>query len=349
VPDRRLRDAIAQLAAIDRSSAPPRGREAAQWIAARLSEWGCSARVEQERAHGGLWFPLLAPAALASAAGLLAARAGGRRAWLGAALLGALCAAAVWDEVGGGRLWFRRRFLPGRPTWNVVAETGDVDSDRTLLLVSHHDGAARRRRGSGPAPPRAMPPLAKRVDGDDLTGVATLIGVAIELAERPLHGLRVLLVSTGAEQGFMEGMHAFAERHFAELERDRTHVVCVDTAAAPRLALIEAEGILRMRGYPEELKQLVCDCARDAGVELRRGVRLRNATDGLIALRAGYPTVAIGSVAPSGGASSAASADVAARVEQSSVEDAIALCAALARRIAASPDPRAASQRAWSA
>ena len=54
--------------------------------------------------------------------------------------------------------------------------------------------------------------------------------------------------------------------------------------------------MLRMRDYPDDFKELVDDCARETGVELRRGLRLRNATDGLIALRAGYPTAAIGSV-----------------------------------------------------
>jgi Iap family predicted aminopeptidase len=51
-----------------------------------------------------------------------------------------------------------------------------------------------------------------------------------------------------------------------------------------------------MRDYPEPIKALFAEAAAEAGVELRRGLRFTFATDGLIALRAGYPTVAIGSL-----------------------------------------------------
>ena len=62
----------------------------------------------------------------------------GRRA---AALVGGAAAAAVYDDVSGGRLWFRRRTLPHRPTWNVVAEAGDPDATRTVVFIAHHDAA----------------------------------------------------------------------------------------------------------------------------------------------------------------------------------------------------------------
>ena len=394
MPDRtHLRQAIAHLAAIDRPSASPGEHEAAEWIGAQLAEFGCSVRVEQERAHGGYWFPLGVPNALAGAAGLLARR-GGRRSRALAAVVGAVAAAAIWDDVSGGRLWFRRRFLPSRPTWNVVAETGDPHAEHTLVFVAHHDAAhwgLLFHPGVLPLVDRLFPGLLERADtspplmapviagpalvalgalagdrralatgsglalgsaatfaeigahkavpgaNDNLTGVATLIGLATELAEEPVEGLRVLLVSTGSEEGFMEGMQAFARRHFPQLPPDRTHVVCVDTVGSPHLTLIEGEGMLRMRDYPEDFKQLVADCAAESGVELTRGLRLRNATDGLIALRAGYPTTAIGSVTrlkvpanyhwPS---------DTAENVDHGSVSDAVTLCTAIARRVAAS-------------
>jgi hypothetical protein len=394
VPDRpHLRQAIAHLAAIDRPSASPGEHEAAQWIAAQLAEFGCDTRVEEERAHGGYWFPLGVPNVLAGIAGLLA-RHGGRRARALAAAVGAFAAAAIWDDVGGGTLWFRRRFLPSRATWNVIAETGDRQAQRTLVLVAHHDAAHwgllfhpgvlplvdRLAPGllarSNTSPPLMAPVIAgpllvalgalvrrrrpltagtvlalgsaatfaeigarDAVPGanDNLTGVATLIGVATELAEEPLDGLRVLLVSTGSEEGFMEGMQAFARRHFASLPPERTHVVCVDTVGSPHLTLIEGEGMLRMRDYPGDFKQLVADCAQEGGVELWRGLRLRNATDGLIALRAGYPTTAIGSVTrlkvP---ANYHWPTDTAENVDHGSVSDAVTLCTSIARRLAAS-------------
>lgn len=407
MPDRRhLRDAIAHLAAIDRPSASPGEREAAQWIAARLGEFGCSARVEEERAHGGYWFPLGVPAALAGAAGL-AARHGGRNARLLAGGVGAFAAAAIYDDVSGGSLWFRRRFLPSRPTWNVVAETGDVEAERTIVFVAHHDAAhwgilfhpgvlpllARYAPGllerSDTSPPLMAPVFAGpalvalgaltgsrrlltagtalalgsaatfaeigsrgAVPGanDNLTGVATLLGVATELAERPVEGLRVLLVSTGSEESFMEGMHAFARRHFPRLPPETTHVVCVDTVGSPELALLEGEGMLRMREYPDDFKRLIDACARDAGVHLRRGLRFRNATDGLIALKAGYPTAMIGSVTPHKvPANYHWPTDTADNVDHGSVDDAVTLCTAIARRVAAAAGPPAARSSATSA
>lgn len=386
-----LRQAIAHLAAIDRPSASPGEHEAARWIAAQLAEFGANVRIEEERAHGGYWFPLGVPNALAGAAGLLA-RHGGRRSRALAVVLGAFAAAAIWDDVGGGRLWFRRRFLPSRPTWNVVAETGDPSAERTLVFVAHHDAAHwgllfhpgvlplvdRRFPGllarTNTSPPLMAPVIAgpllialgaltgrrraqslgsafalgsaatfaeigarDAVPGanDNLTGVATLLGLAIELAEQPLQGLRVLLVSTGSEEGFMEGMQAFARRHFPSLPPERTHVVCVDTVGSPQLTLIEGEGMLHMRDYPDDFKALVSECASDSGVELGRGLRFRNATDGLIALRAGYPTVAIGSVTElKVPANYHWPTDTAENVDYDRVDDAVTLCNAIARRLA---------------
>jgi hypothetical protein len=170
---------------------------------------------------------------------------------------------------------------------------------------------------------------------DNLTGVATLLGIARTLRDRPLAGARVLLVSTGSEESFMEGMQAFARRHFHALPRDRTVFVCVDTVGSPHLVMLEGEGMLRMREYPEGFKDLVAGCARDQGIELRRGLRFRNATDGLIALIAGFDTVMLGSCNryklpdnyhwPT---------DVPDNVDFSTVRDAVTLCDALVRRVA---------------
>jgi hypothetical protein len=133
---------------------------------------------------------------------------------------------------------------------------------------------------------------------DNLTGVAALLSVAHALAARggPPDGLRVVLLSAGAEESHQEGMNAFAARHFPSLRRDRTHVFCLDTLGSPRLALIEGEGMLRVKDYPEEVRRLVQSCADEAGVDLFRGLRFRNATDGVVALRAGYACASLGSV-----------------------------------------------------
>jgi hypothetical protein len=131
---------------------------------------------------------------------------------------------------------------------------------------------------------------------DNATAVAVLLELARSLHERPLQGLRVLLVSTGSEESYMEGMRAFARRHFPSLDRSRTTIVCVDTVGSDaELLLVEGEGMIGMRDYPSEVKECVAGAAARAGVHLRRGLKLRFATDGLIALRAGYPVAAIGS------------------------------------------------------
>jgi hypothetical protein len=131
---------------------------------------------------------------------------------------------------------------------------------------------------------------------DNLSAVAVLLELARRLREQPVDGVRVLLVSTGSEESFMEGMRGFARRHFPQLDPATTEVVCIDTVGSPELVLIEGEGMLRMRDYPEATKERLADAARQAGVHLRRGLRLGFATDGLIALKAGFPSASIGSV-----------------------------------------------------
>ncbi len=131
---------------------------------------------------------------------------------------------------------------------------------------------------------------------DNLTAVAVLVGLAEALRDEPVGGLRLLLVSTGSEESFMEGMDAFARRHLDGLSRETTTVVCLDTVGSPELALIEGEGMLVMRDYPTAVREAVASAAAEAGVPLRRGLRLRNATDGVIALRRGFPSASIGSV-----------------------------------------------------
>jgi len=139
-----LEAVLHHLAAIERPSASEGEREAAQWIAARLEELGCAAGVEEERAHGTYWWPLGIAAAAGAAGGVLALR--GRRrgralSRLAGGALAAAGAAAIADDVTGGRLWLRRALLPHRPTFNVVARTGDRDARRTMVLVAHHDAA----------------------------------------------------------------------------------------------------------------------------------------------------------------------------------------------------------------
>ncbi|MFM9022983.1 MAG: M28 family peptidase [Solirubrobacterales bacterium] len=162
---------------------------------------------------------------------------------------------------------------------------------------------------------------------DNLSGVAAVLGLASSLRARPVSGVRVLLVSTGSEESFMEGMQAFGRRHFPDLPRESTSFICVDTVGSPTLMELEGEGMLVMRDYPAQLKDLLSRAARDEGIELVRGLRFRNATDGLISMRAGYPTVMLGSIteykAP---ANYHWPSDTAENVDYGTVVDATLLC-----------------------
>lgn len=131
---------------------------------------------------------------------------------------------------------------------------------------------------------------------DNLSGVAVVIGLASSLRATPVSGVRVMLVSTGSEESFMEGMQAFGRRHFPELPRESTIFICVDTVGSPTLMELEGEGMLLMRDYPAQLKDLLSRAARDEGIDLVRGLRFRNATDGLISMKAGYATAMLGSI-----------------------------------------------------
>lgn len=173
---------------------------------------------------------------------------------------------------------------------------------------------------------------------DNLSGVSTLLAVAEGLRDNPTEGVRVLLVSTGAEESLMEGMRAFAERRFPGLARNRTQVIAVDSVGSPRLVLAEAEGMLQVRPYDDALKQLISRCAQDLGIELLRGLTMRFGTDGYLALRHGYRAALVMSVDSSGTASNYHwPTDTPDRVEYETVASAARLCELVIRRLGDAP------------
>jgi acetylornithine deacetylase/succinyl-diaminopimelate desuccinylase-like protein len=368
---------VRELASYERPSACEGERRAAEWLSGELRAAGCrSVRVEEERAHGGYWWPL----GLLNAASTLAALLGRRL----AAPVGGVAAAAVYDDVSGGRLWFRRRLLPHRPTWNVVAETGNPDGARTVVFIAHHDGAhsglvfhpALPRMGMRLAPKlheranQSVPiifgvflgPLLLALWGllgrrwlkragmffslgasacmadigarevvpganDNLSAVAVLVALAHELAEQPPEGVRVILLSTGSEESFMEGMQAFGRRHFPELPRETTEFVCLECVGSPQLCVVEGEGMLRMRDYPASAREALARAGAAAGVELQRGLRTVAATDSLIALNAGYSTCTLGGVDETKFPSNYHwPSDTPENLDWSSIEGAVAIC-----------------------
>jgi len=129
------------------------------------------------------------------------------------------------------------------------------------------------------------------VDGanDNLSAVAVLLALAEEEAVREATGIRVLLLSTGSEETFMEGMRGFVARHRARLDPNRTRFVALECVGSPRLILLEGEGMLRMHDYDGQLRQEIQEAADETGIGLWRGLRLgAGGTDALPAMRAGY-------------------------------------------------------------
>jgi len=132
---------------------------------------------------------------------------------------------------------------------------------------------------------------------DNLSGVAVLVALAELLREERPDGLRVLLVSCGAEETLQDGIRAFMARHSDELEPGRTFVLNYDTVGSRHLMMIEAEGPFWMERYPgESFRDLVAQCARRCGIDMERGLRARASTDSVITARAGHPTATLGSL-----------------------------------------------------
>ena len=130
---------------------------------------------------------------------------------------------------------------------------------------------------------------------DNLTAVAVLLELARALRDEPVRGVRVLLVSTGSEESFMEGMRGWVRRHGPALDPARTRVVVLETLGSPELILLEGEGMIWMNDYDPQLRDFLAESAQRAGEPLRRGLRLGFATDALSALRAGLPAATLAS------------------------------------------------------
>lgn len=381
-----LRELLAALSDIERPSASPGERIAAEWIVARLAEIGAEARIESERAHGTYWWPLGIGAAVSALAGIAGAR--GRRAV--AAGLGAIGAAGVADEFPPGKRRMRE-WLPQSRTHNVICELGPADAERTVVVVAHHDAAHSgwifnpaipeivfRRLGipierfdTSPAlmwPLFASPLLAvaSGVTGarslgrigallaagyaasmaeigsrnvvpganDNGTAVVLLLALAQRLLAEPTQSLRVVLLSTGSEESFSEGMKAFGERHFDRLHRDSTFFLCVDTVGSPTLNVLRGEGFLRMYEYPAEALALLDGLAEELEIELVPNLRLRNGTDGLEPLCAGYQIATLCSVTDlKQPANYHWPTDTAENVDYGTLADAVRLSEAVVRRL----------------
>ncbi len=210
----------------------------------------------------------------------------------------------------------------------ALAAAGAVAGRRGLAklgaLVSAGFVGAMANIGTSPVVPGA---------NDNGTGVVALIALARELAERPTESVRVMLVST-SEEALCEGMRAFANRHFDELPTSETFFLVIDTVGSPNLLVLRGEGMLGVTEYPPRSLALLDRLADDLGIWLFPNLRLRNATDGVYPLAAGYECASLCSCTQlKQPANYHWPTDVPENIDYGTVADAIRLVEALVRRL----------------
>jgi hypothetical protein len=136
--DRTLRSVIEPLSGLVRRAGSEDERRAAELIAEMLERAGGRTQIDEEWFRDGYAAQLMP---LGVAGLLVALRAsGGRRRPFGALVAAAAAAALIDDVENGARPWRRAITKPTR-TQNVVAECGDADAERTLVVLAHHDAA----------------------------------------------------------------------------------------------------------------------------------------------------------------------------------------------------------------
>lgn len=223
--------------------------------------------------------------------------------------------------------------------WTVLAAPGLVAA-----------GAARRRRGlllaglvGSAVSAAAFADIARSpiVPGanDNLSAVAVLVALAERLAAEPVTGVRVLLVSCGAEEVLQGGIYSFAERHFPALDRERTWFLDLEALGSPRLVLVEGEGPVVMEDYfDRSFRDLIARAAEQVGAPLRRGMRARVSTDAVIPNRAGYPTALLTSMDRNKSLSNYHKmTDTPENIDYRTVGHALTVCEAVARELAVNP------------
>lgn len=128
---------------------------------------------------------------------------------------------------------------------------------------------------------------------DNGSAVIALLALARRFAAEPPQGLRVILLSTGSEESFSEGIKAWGERHFAELPRESTFFLCLESLGSPHLLVLRGEGFLKMYEYPQRALAFIDGLAEEMDFDLVPNLRVRAGTDGLEPLAAGYETAAL--------------------------------------------------------
>ena len=192
--------------------------------------------------------------------------------------------------------------------------------------------------GSAAAAEVALSPVSPGAN-DNLSGVAALVTLAELLRDHPVPGVRVVLVSCGAEEALQEGIRPFMARHGHELDPRTTSFLNLETVGSPRLIMLEGEGPIWLEPYAgPPFRDLVERCAVERGIDLERGFRARASTDAVIPSRAGHPTATITSITDWGAlANYHLPTDTPENVDHDSVERAARLAYAVAAALATRP------------
>lgn len=170
----------------------------------------------------------------------------------------------------------------------LLAALGAISGRRALaklgLLFSLGSAAAMTEIGLRPVVPGA---------NDNGASCIALLALARRFAESPPEGIRVILLSTGAEESFSEGMKAFGERHFPELSPESTVFLTLEALGSEHLLVLRGEGFLKMYEYSPRTLAFMDGLAEEMGIWLYPNLRIRNGTDGLEPLAAGYETAVL--------------------------------------------------------
>jgi hypothetical protein len=200
---------------------------------------------------------------------------------------------AITQTVGENAPWVFESTDTSPPLmWPAVAgpalvAAGAVLANRSLTglgtVVSAGTAAFMAHIGAGEVVPAA---------NDNGTSNVAQIALARTLSERRLENTKLLFLST-SEEALCEGMGLFMERHAHELPRESTFFLCHEILGSPHLLVLRGEGMLKMREYPREALALLDSTAEELGIELWPNLRLRNATDAIFPLAAGYQCAAL--------------------------------------------------------
>jgi Peptidase family M28 len=169
---------------------------------------------------------------------------------------------------------------------------------------------------------------------DNGSAVVALLALARRFAAEPPEGLRVILLSTGSEESFSEGMKGWGERHFPQLPRESTFFLCLESIGSPHLLVLRAEGFLKLYEYPSRALAFMDGLAAELGIDLVPNLRVRAGTDGLESRAAGYETAVLCSCDDLKQASNYHQpTDVAANIDYGTLERAIDVSQEAVRRL----------------